>query len=90
MKNSIAMFALLVSVGCNADPMSEGEARFRICGACHGAQGEGGIGPALAGREIGDLLRSFKAGEGNAIMVSQASGLTPEQIEAIAEYVKTL
>jgi len=90
MKYVLAVSALLLSIGCNAEPMSEGEARFRICGACHGAQGEGGIGPALAGRDIAALLRSFKAGEGNAIMVSQASGLTPEQIEAIAAYVKTL
>ena len=43
-----------------------GEAKYAACGACHGAQGGGGVGPALAGQSVEYIvgrLNQYKAGE---------------------------
>ncbi len=64
------------------------------CAACHGAAGEGKIGPSLqkttmTKQQIDDLLT--KGAEGKKAPHSKAvSGLTADQAAAIATYVGTL
>jgi cytochrome c553 len=62
------------------------------CFTCHGTDGRsvGGVPPALAGRDRGELLdmmKGFKSGARPAtLMHQQAKGYTDQQLEAIAGY----
>ncbi|HSD99536.1 MAG TPA: c-type cytochrome [Burkholderiales bacterium] len=62
------------------------------CFTCHGTDGRsvGGVPPALAGRDRGELLdmmKGFKSGTRPAtLMHQQAKGYTDQQLEAIAGY----
>ena len=74
-----------------------GEAKYAACGACHGVQGGGGVGPALAGQTVEYIvgrLNQYKAGEkvGNQsnLMWGQAAGLSDQDINELAEYIVTL
>jgi glucose dehydrogenase len=62
----------------------------RVCTTCHGARGEGAIGPMIAGRnDFSNIARVIAQGQGE--MPSLAGGLTPAEIDAIAKHiVKTL
>jgi len=80
-----------------ASPAQLGEQAFSGCIACHGAKGEGGIGPALAGQQASDIasmLNQYRNGEtrGNqsALMWSQAAQLNDAAIENLAAYIQTL
>ena len=74
-----------------------GEAKYAACGACHGSNGGGGVGPALAGQTVQYIvgrLNQYKAGEkvGNQsnMMWGQAAGLSETDINDLAEYITTL
>ena len=74
-----------------------GKAKYNGCLACHGANGEGGIGPQLAGQTaeyIVGRLRQYKAGETvgaqSSLMWGQAATLTEQDIADIAEYTASL
>lgn len=65
------------------------------CAACHGAQGQGGIGPMLAGQDadmIISKLTTYKnrgtVGTQSAMMWAQAAQLTDGQIGTIGVYVQ--
>lgn len=81
----------------SASPQELGKAAYIGCIACHGAKGEGGIGPALAGQTedviIAKLL-AYKAGETvgsqSALMWSQAAQLEQKNIENLAAYAASL
>ena len=74
-----------------------GEAKYAACGACHGAQGGGGVGPALAGQTVeyivGRLIQ-YKAGEKvgsqSNLMWGQAATLSDTDMTDIAEYIQTM
>jgi cytochrome c553 len=73
-----------------------GEAKYIACGACHGAQGGGGVGPALAGKGIDYIvgrLNAYRAGEKvgsqSNMMWGQAAGLSDQDILDLAEYVES-
>ena len=79
-----------------ASPAQLGQAAYAGCIACHGAQGEGGIGPKVAGQsasELADKLLQYKAGETrgaqSALMWSQAAQLSSADIENLAAYIAT-
>jgi len=79
-----------------ASPAELGQAAYAGCIACHGAQGEGGIGPQLAGQsatEIADKLLQYKAGDTrgaqSALMWSQSAQLSAADIENLAAYIAT-
>lgn len=81
----------------SASPAELGKKAYIGCVACHGAQGEGGIGPALAGQAedaIITKLQAYKAGETigsqSALMWSQAAQLRDADIEHLAAFVATL
>ena len=76
-----------------ADP-ARAEAQYRICAACHGQMGEGGIGPSLVGKPSDYLysrLLQYKAGETvgpqSVMMWGQVAGLSAEDLHALSEYI---
>ena len=82
------------SVADEAVAALPGEAKYAGCAACHGANGGGGIGPALAGREadyIAGRLTAYRANEmvgaQSALMWGQAAMLSNDDIQDLAEYV---
>ena len=83
-----------VSVADEAVAVLPGEAKYVGCSACHGPNGGGGIGPALAGREaeyIVGRLTAYRANEmvgaQSALMWGQAAALSDDDIQDLAEYV---
>lgn len=66
------------------------------CAACHGGNGEGGIGPNLADRfwihggEIKDIFKTVKYGVPEKGMVPWEQTLTPAQIAEVSSYIVTL
>ena len=60
------------------------------CARCHGARGEGRVGPRLAGRvadrfpEVGDQIGFVQ--EGRGLMPGFGNVLTDEEIEAVVRY----
>lgn len=80
-----------------AGDATAGQAAYATCVGCHGAAGEGGVGPKLAGQpadKIVDLLHKYKKGEQvgpmTSMMAPMASGLSDADINNIAAYVQTL
>ena len=66
------------------------------CVACHGAFGEGGIGPNFSdeywihGGDIKDLFATIKYGVPEKGMISWKSQLSPSSIQNVASYILTL
>ena len=80
-----------------ASPEELGKAAYAGCIACHGAEGEGGVGPALAGQsgaEVYEKLVQYKNGETrgpqSALMWSQSAMLRDDDMQNIAAFVETL
>lgn len=74
-----------------------GSGIYATCVGCHGGSGEGGVGPKLAGQAkdaLVDKLTRYKAGEQlgpmTAMMQPIVSGLSEDDIQAVAEYITTL
>lgn len=74
-----------------------GKAKYAGCVACHGGQGQGGVGPMLAGKEVEYITGRLTAyrnnetvGAQSALMWGQAAGLSDKDIADLAEYIKTL
>jgi cytochrome c553 len=79
-----------------ASPAELGEAAYAGCVACHGADGEGGVGPQLAGtpsNEIATALKMYRNGETrgpqSALMWSQAREMSDDDIDNLAAYIQT-
>lgn len=99
-ENRITPFSTVNVAGDNAIAAVAalpGEAKYAACGACHGSNGGGGVGPALAGQTVQYIvgrLNQYKAGEkvGNQsnMMWGQAAGLSDTDINDLAEYIATL
>ena len=80
-----------------ASPEALGETYYGQCIACHGGNGEGGIGPKLAGQAISDItgkLTAYRAGEArgaqSAMMWPVAKPMTDDDIGNLAAYIGTL
>ncbi|WP_321323780.1 c-type cytochrome [Thiomicrorhabdus sp.] len=74
-----------------------GEKLYATCVGCHGAKAEGGVGPRLNNQKPEDIvakLKKYKSGEQmgpmTAMMAPMASGLSDDDMKAIADYVTTL
>lgn len=99
-ENRITPFSVVnVEGGMERDvvPALPGEAKYAACGACHGANGSGGVGPALAGQTIEYIvnrLNSYRNGEKvgsqSNMMWGQAAGLSDTDINDLATYVNSL
>lgn len=78
-------------------PSMPGEAKYATCGACHGAQGGGGVGPKLSGQTaeyIANRLWQYKRGEKvgsqSNLMWGQAGMLSETDITDLADYIQTM
>ena len=94
MKRYIMILAALTALSSMAWSQ-DGAALYKAkCAACHGAAGEGKIGPslqktALTQQQIADLLTSGAAGK-KAPHSKALAGVTADQAGAISTYVMTL
>jgi len=80
-----------------ASPEALGEAYYGQCVACHGGNGEGGIGPQLQGQAAADItakLTAYRAGEQrgaqSAMMWPVAKPMTDDNISNLAAYISSL
>lgn len=97
MKIKILMAAALFAIGTQAqaeDRFASIRPTMNTCAACHGPQGQGGLGPKLQGQtadEIISKLLAYKAGEQlgpqSMMMWPTAKQLTEGQIGAIGVYI---
>ena len=97
MKSLVLATALFLSVSASAQDAALGKAKFTSCTACHGAQGQGGVGPKLAGQPASAIEKKLTAyknkqqvGPQSQLMWGIAGGLTPADIANIAAYTSTL
>ena len=74
-----------------------GETMYAACGACHGANGGGGVGLKLKGQtaeyivgRLNQYRNGEKVGSQNNMMWGQAAGLSDTDINDLAEYIVTL
>jgi cytochrome c553 len=93
----LAVAAQKAAQRAEASPVELGQQAYAGCIACHGANGEGGVGPKLAGQsaiDIADKLTRYKNGETlgsqSALMWSQAAQLTQQDIDNIAAFAESL
>jgi len=94
LKRSLLVLCLGFSTVLIAQDQS-GETVYKSkCAGCHGATGEGKVGPALKGTTLAEddlVLILSKGKEGKkAPHTKPISGLTDEQIKTVANYVKSL
>lgn len=80
-----------------ATGITEGDKIFHSnCFACHGAKGEGGVGPNLTdnywlhGGTINDIFKVIKFGVPEKGMQAWEKTYSPAQIKNLASYIKTL
>jgi len=66
----------------------DGATLYKKCAMCHGAAGEGKMGPAIKGKDVTDVL--MKGGQPKAPHTGKYAGLTDDQIKTVADYVKGL
>jgi mono/diheme cytochrome c family protein len=103
-RSSLLLLALAATLGlvlsaCGGDSepggeQSEGQAVYSAnCARCHGPDGEGGVGPKLNDGavvenfpDIEDQLAIIR--EGRAGMPAWEDSLTPEEIQAVADYTR--
>jgi mono/diheme cytochrome c family protein len=95
MKRFLAVAVVMAFAGSLTWAADDGAAIYKTkCAACHGAAGEGKMGPALKGTShSADDIVAFviKGTEGKkAPHGKPMSGLTAEQAKAVADFVKIL
>ena len=74
---------------------ADGAALFKAkCGICHGADGQGKVGPALKGTSLSadDIVEMLTKGNDakKPPHKKPIAGLSAEEIKAVADHVKTL
>ncbi len=81
----------------DATGVTEGKATYAAnCAPCHGANGEGTVGPNLTddywihGGSINEVFKSIKYGWPAKGMKAWQTDLTPVQIKNVASYIKSL
>lgn len=81
----------------DADALAEAQKVFMgNCLACHGAQGQGGIGPNLTdeywlhGGSVKDVFKTIKYGVPEKGMIAWSDQLTPSTMQKVASYIMTL
>ncbi len=85
-----------VELLADAASISNGQAIYTAnCVACHGVEGQGGVGPNFAdeywihGGDIKDLFRTIKYGVPEKGMISWQSQLGPRKMQEVASYILT-
>ena len=92
MRTTSLVIVLLLAAGTAL--AKDGAAIYKSkCAGCHGAQGEGKVGPKLAGTSLSedDIVNVLmKGGQPKAPHTKKFSGATGAKAKAVAAYVKTL
>jgi cytochrome c oxidase cbb3-type subunit III len=77
--------------------IADGQAIFtQYCVACHGANGEGGVGPNLTdkywlhGGDVKDIFKTIKYGVPAKGMISWQNQLSPKDIQLVSSFILTL
>ena len=83
-------------LAANSSPAELGAKLYNGCAACHGGNGEGGVGPTLVGQtseEIISKLVAYKNGETrgaqSVLMWGQSAGLSDADMQNLAAYIIT-
>lgn len=79
--------AAMVAMSAGMLMAEDGATLFKKCAMCHGPNGEGKMGPAIAGKDVTPVLMN---GGKKAPHTAKFAGYTDEQIAAVAAYVKGL
>lgn len=81
----------------SASPAELGRPLYAGCQACHGAGGEGGVGPQLNGRDQAFVVSALSAyknretrGSQSALMWPSASALSAADIENLGAFIESL
>jgi cytochrome c553 len=98
MKISIVLALLCgLSLSAQAQNADLGKAKYATCAACHGAQGQGGAGPKLAGQRPEVIVQKLTAyknkeqrGPQSQLMWGMAGALSADDIKNIAAYTATM
>lgn len=71
--------------------LAAGQAAFkRVCAGCHGAQGQGNFGPAIAGRtDVTEITRVIVSGQG-AMPPFGSDSISNADRDAVAKFIGTL
>ncbi|MBV6647039.1 MAG: c-type cytochrome [Cyclobacteriaceae bacterium] len=75
---------------------SGGEIFAQYCVACHGAEGQGGVGPNLTdefwihGGSMSDIFKTIKYGVPQKGMIAWSNQLTPVQMQEVSSYIYTM
>ena len=84
----------MAKAAAQASPLEKGKQLYNGCVACHGSQGEGGLGPALVGQSADDIvskLAAYRAGETRGaqsnLMWGQAAPLSDVDLDNLAQYI---
>lgn len=80
-----------------AQDVNQGKGKYVTCVACHGAQGQGGVGPKLAGQAPEVIVKKLTAyknrqqlGANSALMWGQAAALSDADMKNLAAYIATM
>ena len=86
-----------LSATVQAQDVAAGKIKYATCVACHGAQGQGGVGLKLQGQKAEAVVKKLtayknkqQAGAQSQLMWGIAGGLTPADINNLAAYTATL
>lgn len=97
LRNSIFLLSVIALCVSLASPVlsQDGAAIYKAkCSACHGAEGQGKVGPALKGTSLSadDIAGLLTKGDDakKPPHKKPLSGLADADAKAVAEYVKTL
>jgi mono/diheme cytochrome c family protein len=85
---SIVLAALAMIMSTAAFAAEDGAALYKAkCAMCHGAAGEGKMGPKIKGStKVVDVLTN--GGLSKAPHTKPVAGVTPDQAKAIADFLK--
>jgi mono/diheme cytochrome c family protein len=87
------LFILLITAHCTAWAKDAASIYKSKCAGCHGAQGEGKVGPKLAGTSMSedDIVNVLtKGGLPKAPHTKAFKGANEQNAKQVAAYVKTL
>ncbi len=91
MKRFSIVLAALAMIMSTAAFAADGPALFKAkCAMCHGAGGEGKMGPSLKGKSAADVSAVLANGGKTKAPHTKAFNATPEEQKAIADFVATL
>lgn len=86
-----------VTLALDAADLSEGKRIYtELCVACHGAEGQGGVGPNFAdsywihGGDVKDLFKTIKYGVPEKGMIAWEAQLRPKEMQQVASFILSL